>query len=145
MTGKFYHFDSFIADAMNGMFDLRRDTLKVMLTNFEPSINAHYREDIEEIESGNGYKKGGETLQVDSSSQDSGLYRLIAKSDVVFTPKGRKFIGPFRYAVIYDDTAHKNNLIGWWDYGYEVQINLGTGPFRVEAGSEHGLIEASFE
>jgi len=143
--GEFHYFHSFIADAMNGVFDLERDTLKVMLTNTKPSPLDRYREDIEEIEPGNGYRRGGEKLHILYSSQEGGIYSLIPREDVVFTPKSRKFIGPFRYVVLYDDTAHRNNLIGWWEYGFSVQINLGTGPFRLDLDNETPLIQASFE
>ena len=45
-------------------------------------------------------------------------------SQVVFTATGGQ-LGPFRYAILYNDTAVSpaNALISWWDYGLSLTLN----------------------
>jgi len=58
--------------------------------------------DITQIANGNGYTTGGATVTTSSSAQTSGVYKLVL-ADVVFTASGA--MGPFRYAILYNDTA----------------------------------------
>jgi len=48
-------------------------------------------------------------------------------------------IGPFRYAVLYNDTAANDPLIAWWDYG--TSITLGAGDtFAVDFDPTTGVL-----
>lgn len=117
------------------MFNLGSDTLKVLLTNAAPSASNSVKADLTEISAGNGYTAGGTAATISSSAQTSGTYKLVL-ADVVFTASGGG-IGPFRYVVLYDDTATSDELIGWWDYGSSITINSGetfTTDFNASTG-----------
>ena len=51
-------------------------------------------------------------------------------------------IGPFRYSVIYNDTATNDELIGYIDYGYSVTVASGQ-TFTIDFDQTSGLYYAS--
>jgi hypothetical protein len=135
---KFY---SFVEAVHEKVHNLGSDTLKVLLTNTAPSLSNTVKADISgELSTANGYTAGGATITVTSSSQSSGLYTLIA-SDVTWTASGGS-IGPFRYAVIYNDTASSDQLIGYIDYGYSITVASGQ-TFTIDFDQTSGLYYAS--
>lgn len=121
----FNKFQSFVEHLAEKVHDLGADTLKVMLTDTAPVATNTVKADLTEITAGNGYTAGGATLTVTSSAQASGVYKLVA-NDVVITASGGS-IGPFRYAVIYNDTptSPADPLIGWWDRGSSATLLAG--------------------
>lgn len=132
---KFYPFVEALAEKVH---DLGADTLKVMLTNSAPSSSNSVKTDITEISAGNGYTAGGNTAAVSSSSQTSGTYKLVLGDPSTWTASGGS-IGPFRYAVLYNDTAASKNLIGWWDYGSAVTLASGE-QFTVDLDQTNGVL-----
>lgn len=119
----FTKFNSFVAGAGNGHFNLNSDSLKVCLCLTAPvSTNVNYA-DLTEISSGNGYTTGGAAVPSTAYSQTGGLATLTG-SPVIFTASGGS-IANFRYAVLYDNTATNKDLIGFWDYGATVTVTVG--------------------
>lgn len=116
---KLQTFAEFLAEKK---IDLGADVLKVMLTNTAPVATNSLKADITEITAGFGYTAGGTAATISSSAQTTGTYKLVL-ADVVFTAAGGS-IGPFRYAVLYDDTSASplKPLIGWFDYGASVTL-----------------------
>jgi len=127
-------FDSFVENTPEKVHDLGSDTIKIMLTNSTPVATNTIFGNLSEISAGNGYSAGGSTVTISSSSQTSGTYTLVG-TDLVFTASGGT-IGPFRYAVIYNDTptSPADPLIAWWDYGSSVTLQNGE-TFTVDFGA----------
>jgi hypothetical protein len=64
-------------------------------------------------------------------------YKLVL-ADVVFTASGA--MGPFRYAVLYNDTAASDELIGYWDYGSSITLASGD-TFTVDYDATTGVLQ----
>lgn len=130
-------FNQFVEDLAEKVHNLGADTLKVALTNTAPIAANSVFADITEIAVGNGYTAGGTATTITSSAQTTGTYKLVV-SDVVFTAAGGS-IGPFRYAVVYNDTptSPADPLIAWFDYGSSITLLTGetfTADFDASAG-----------
>lgn len=134
----FNKFNSFAEAVYEKVHNLGSDTLKVMLTNSAPIAANTVKTDITEISAGNGYTAGGTQAVQSSSAQAAGLYKLVL-ADVVFTASGGS-IGPFRYAVLYNDTAAGKELIGWWDYASAITLASGE-IFTWDADPTNGVLQ----
>lgn len=135
-------FNQFVADVHNGAHNLGSNSLKIMLTNTAPVASNAVKADITEIAAGNGYTAGGVTFTVSSSSQTAGTYRLIG-NDPVITASGGS-IGPFRYAVLYNDTqtSPAKPLIGWLDYGSSITLTTGES-LTIDSNQVNGILSAT--
>lgn len=133
----FTKFQPFVERLAEKSFNLGSDTLKVMLCNTAPVNTNAVKADLTEIGAGNGYTAGGTAATISSSSQTSGTYKLVL-ADVVFTASGGS-IGPFRYPVLYDDTATSDELIGFWDYGSSITLADGE-TFTWDADGTTGIL-----
>jgi hypothetical protein len=127
-------FETFVGDLGLKVHELNADTCKVYLTNNAPSASLDsVKADLAEISAGNGYTSGGED-STNTYSETSGTGTL-AGTDIVWTASGGT-IGPFRYAVLYNDTptSPADPLIAWWDYGSSITLNDGE-TFTVDFGA----------
>lgn len=104
--------------------NLNTDTQKVLLTNTAPTATNTVKADLTEISAGNGYTAGGEDVQ-NTWAETTGTGTLTG-TKVVWTAAGGT-IGPFRYVDIYNDTqtSPADPLIGWWDYGSAITLQIG--------------------
>jgi len=134
-------FDQFVEDLAKKVHNLNSDTLKVMLTNTAPVAGNSVMADLTEIAAGNGYTAGGSAATFVSGAQSSGTYKLVL-NDVTFTASGGS-IGPFRYAVLYNDTptSPADPLIAWWDYGTSLTLTNGNS-FTVDLDQVGGVFTA---
>lgn len=135
----FQKFNAFPEHLAERVHNLGADTLKVMLTNTAPVATNTVLLDLTEISAGNGYTAGGTAATISASAQTSGTYKLTL-ADVVFTASGGS-IGPFRYAVLYNDTptSPADPLIGYWDYGSSVTLAAGE-TFTVDFSAASGVL-----
>ena len=124
MTAAFSKFNCLTQDLATKKHDLSADSLKVMFTNVAPVNTNAVKGDITELAGGNGYTAGGNAAAITSCAQTAGVLKLVLANPATWTAAGGS-IGPFRYAVLYNDTAASKNLIGWYDYGTGVTVNSG--------------------
>lgn len=120
-------YNQFVENLGKGVHNLNTDTIKIALTNTAPNVSTHtVRADITELSTGNGYTSGGGTVASTAYSQSSGTGKLSGNA-VTFTASGGS-IGPFRYAVFYDDTptSPADPLIGYLDYGTNLTLTDGS-------------------
>ena len=135
----FNKFNAFVENLSEGVHNLQSDTLKIMLTNTAPTAANAVKADIAEITAANGYVAGGAQATVSSSAQTGGTYKLVL-DDVTITASGGS-VGPFRYAVLYNDTptTPADPLIGWYDYGSSITLNDGE-PLTVDFDPSTGAL-----
>ncbi len=134
-------FNVFLEDQFEGVHDWDAHTFKVMLTNVAPVATNSVKADLTDISAGNGYTAGGTATTI-TTSRSSGTFKSSG-TDVVFTASGGT-IGPFRYAVLYNDTptSPADPLVAWWDYGSAVTLNSGE-TFTVDFDATNGIFQAT--
>ena len=134
-------FNVFVEDQFEGVHDWDLHTFKVMLTNTAPVATNSVRADLTEISAGTGYTAGGTATTI-TTSRSTGTFKA-AGSDVVFTASGGS-IGPFRYAVLYNDTptSPADPLVAWWDYGSSITLASGE-TFTVDFDATNGIFQAT--
>jgi hypothetical protein len=141
-VASFNKFNQFVADVASGVHQMQTGTsqvFKVMLTNSAPTAANAVKADITEISAGNGYTAGGVSVGTITGSQTSGTFKFVGGTDPVVTASGA--VGPFRYVVLYNDTATSpaKPLIGWWDYGSAVTLASGE-TFTVDLDQANGIL-----
>ena len=129
--------NDFVVNLANAM-DLDSDTLKVALTNTDPTSGTNVQSDgngilanISEIAYTN---LSSRTLANVTSTQTSGTYKLSA-DDLTLTASGGS-VAAFRYIVVYNDTptSPADPVIGYYDYGTSLTLNDGD-TFTIDIGS----------
>lgn len=135
----FNKFNIFVENLAEKVHNLGADTLKIMLTNTTPVATNAVKADVTEIAAANGYLVGGLPATIVASSQTAGTYKLTL-GDVVFTAAGGP-IGPFRFAVLYNDTptSPADPLIGWYDYGSSITL-LDSETLTVDFDATNGVL-----
>ena len=114
----FSKFQSFVEAIAEKKHNLGSDTLTVALTNSAPLATNGVLADITQI----AYTYcSARVITTTSSAQTDGTYKLVL-ADLVLTAAGGA-VGPFRYVVIYNDTALNDELIGWYDYLSSITLN----------------------
>lgn len=111
--------------------NLSTGVLKVYLSNTAPSASGDAdKADLAEITNENGYAA---PVDIQNTWSESGGTATLAATDVVITASGGT-VGPFRYAVIYNDTHAADGLVCYWDYGSSITLQNGE-TFTVDFGA----------
>lgn len=127
----FNKFQGFIGYLGLGAVNLNTDTFNVYLSNATPSASLDdVKTDLAEITNQNGYTAPVDIQNAYSEASGTGTMTAV---DVVITASGGT-VGPFQYAVIYDDTHASDILMGWYDYGSAITLNDGES-FTVDFGA----------
>jgi hypothetical protein len=134
----FTKFHSFLEALAEKVHNLGSDTLKVMLTNTAPVATNTIKTNITDITAvGTDYPAGGKQATLVTSAQNTGTYKLVL-NDVDFGPVAAS-VGPFQYAVLYNDSATNKELIGWWDNAAPVTLTAGQS-FKVDFDPSTGVL-----
>jgi hypothetical protein len=141
----FNKMQQFVADLGTKLINLNTDALTILLTNTVPNVadtlvdtttstcTVKATSNALEIAAGNGYTKKGAAIGSVAYSQTSGTGKLTGNA-VTFSASGGT-IGPFQYAVLYDDTSgttSTRSALGWWNYSSAVTLADGES-FKVAA------------
>lgn len=130
----FNKFNSFVEALAEKVHNLGSDQLVVALTNTAPNATDTQLSAITQISYIN---LSSRNITTGSSAQSSGTYKLVL-TDLVLTASGA--VGPFRYVVIYNDTATNDELIGYYDYGSSISLANGE-TFTVDFDGTNGLLQ----
>ena len=122
----FVKVDDFVEQLTLGIHDFDTHVFKLALTNTAPTPAT----DVSWLSGTTapppaavlGYTAGGNTIAVTVAETPSGTVE-VRGNETVFTAAGGT-IGPFRYALLYNDTATvpADALIGYWDYASSITL-----------------------
>jgi hypothetical protein len=113
-----YH--NVLALMANGEIDIEADTTRVALVtdSYTPNVDHTGWADASanEVANGNGYTTGGVAVAMTGADDDAADGIVVDSADPSWTAASGS-IGPFRYAIWYDDTHASNALIAYFDFG----------------------------
>jgi hypothetical protein len=136
MTVAYNKFQDFSEQLIRGVHDWDAHTFKIALTNTAPTAGQASLDTTTNHPApaaANGYTAGGTATTI-SVSETTGT-TTVQGTQVVFTAAGGN-LGPFRYAILYNDTATSpvDALIAWFDYGASITL-ADTEVFTVQFNS----------
>lgn len=135
-------FNDFKEQVVKGVHQFGTHTFKWVLTNSAPSAANTVLGDITEISAGNGYTAGGAAVTLLVTESGGTATVGDASSDVTWTASGGS-IGPFRYAVLYNNSVSSplnKPLVGYLDYESSITITA-PNTFTIDA-SASGIFTA---
>jgi len=102
------------------LHDLTANTLKLAFTDTAPTTATHVYADIASPLALTNMATSVALTSV-TFTQSTGIATLGAATWTGTSQTGN--FGPFRYIVLYNDSATNKNVIGWYDYGSELTLN----------------------
>lgn len=130
-------FNPFVEKLAEKAHNLGSDQLKIALTNTAPeATDGVYADLTAPLATTNLSGANPFNVTTTSSAQTSGTYKLVL-ADLVLTATGN--VGPFRYVVLYNDTATNKELIGFFDYGSSITLLTGE-TFTIDFDGTEGVL-----
>jgi hypothetical protein len=133
-AGDFIKFNKFGLQAGTEKYNFSSDTLKFALTNTAPTPATDTVFLPGSLHpppaAANGYTAGGHAATV-GWTESGGVATLTCTVDVVITATAGG-IGPFRYVILYDDTAPSDELISYYDYGSSITLTAVGETFTID-------------
>ena len=133
-------FQSFVEALAEGAHNLGSDTLKIALSDDAPSAAADLllADLTSEIANYANITNNATAREftASASAQSGGTYKLTA-ADIVLTAEGT--VGPFRYVIIYNDTAGSDELIGFYDYTSSITLE-DTETLTIDFDDSNGVL-----
>lgn len=138
MSTSFTKVNKFVLNLGSKVFNLSSDQLKIALTNTAPTASTanQYSDITSPIASTNLSGATPFNITTTSFTQTSGTAKLIL-ADLTLTATGD--VGPFRYVVLYSDTATNKELIGYYDYGSSISLASGD-TFTIDFDGTNGVL-----
>jgi hypothetical protein len=138
MSVAFTKTNKFVLNIGNKVFNLSTDQLKVALTNTAPTASTinQYSDITSPLATTNLSGGSPFNLTTTSYTQTSGTAKLII-ADLVLTATGS--VGPFRYIILYSDTATNKEVIGYYDYGSSVTM-ASSDTFTIDFDASAGVL-----
>ena len=119
-------FEDFSEQLVKGTHAIGTHVYKVALTNTAPtnSQTQFLLANHPAPAAANGYPAGGATTTL-TVSETAGT-TTVQGTEAIFTASGGS-IGPFRYAILYNDTATSpaDAAVAWFDYGSSITLLVG--------------------
>lgn len=117
-------FQDFAEQVAKGVHNFASHTFKIALTNTAPAVTdtGWSTTPHPAPAAANGYTAGGSATTVTTS--ETGGTMTVQGTQVVFTATAGG-IGPFRYAILYNDSASSpaKAAVAFWDYGSSITLN----------------------
>ena len=129
-------FESFVEKLAEKVHDLGSDTLTVALC---AAANAPVAGDdvLGDLTEASYTNCSSRAITTSASAETGGVYKLTL-TDLVLTASGGT-VGPFRYVVIYNDTATSDDLIAWYDYGSDITLQDGE-TLTIDFDASNGVL-----
>lgn len=128
--------DAFVLALASKKHNLATDQLVIALSNTAPvQATTAVLADITQISYTNCSSRN---ITTTSCTQTAGVLMLVL-ADLVLTASGGA-VGPYRYVILYNDTATNDDVIGYWDRGTSSSIANG-GTMTIDLSAVTGALQ----
>lgn len=137
-------FNDFTNQALRSVHNFASHSFKAVFTNSAPSAANTQLSDITQISTGGGYTSGaGGGFAVTMTLSTAAGVAKATGADTTFTASGGS-VGPFRYVVIYNDSATSpaDALVSYFDYGSNVTL-ADTETLTLDFDNTNGFFQLS--
>ncbi len=133
-------FQDFAEQVLRAKHDFGSHVFKVVLTNSAPAATNTVLADITQVAATGGYVAGGYVLDGITLTETGGAAKVTITDEIITASGGS--IGPFRYAVVYNDTASGKPLVGFVDRGDSITL-LDSEEVKVDFDAAAGVLTLS--